>query len=195
MGFFKRKKGKAKDDGSQISSTRDSVAANLSKSYSSVSNREYNDSTPPTPVREATLESVPLLVQDLEDATKTSSENAARSLRLLFALSEHSSSTANRIQMVRMHDAKLVPVLLDFLKKSERGSSDQYLVLLVLNNVSIPTENKRVSMQFSSVLSAMRTRRLANLYLNSLSHWSVMGPKISVNCSVRIHLAILWQSF
>lgn len=37
-----------------------------------------------------------------------------------------------------------MPVLLGFLRRCERGSSEQYLALLVLNNISIPTDNKRL---------------------------------------------------
>lgn len=37
-----------------------------------------------------------------------------------------------------------MPVLLEFLQRCERSSSEQYLALLVLNNVSIPAENKRI---------------------------------------------------
>ena len=51
----------------------------------------------------------------------------------------------NRVDMVKCADGGLVPALLDFLGRCKRGSSEQYLALLVLNNVSIPGENKRVS--------------------------------------------------
>lgn len=60
-------------------------------------------------------------------------------------MSEHNpSQEQNRIQMVREADGKLVPVLLSFLQRCERSSSEQYLTLLVLNNISIPCENKRL---------------------------------------------------
>ena len=64
---------------------------------------------------------------------------------MLFALSENASDSTNRIEMVTSADGELVPVLLDFLERCEQGSSEQYLTLLVLNNISIPSENKRVS--------------------------------------------------
>lgn len=92
-----------------------------------------------------TLAMVPKLVHDLATAKETSGEKPAKALRMLFALSEHSSDGENRIQMVRVDGAKIVPVLLDFLHRCARGSSEQYLALLVINNVSIPSENKRVS--------------------------------------------------
>ena len=47
--------------------------------------------------------------------------------------------------MTRGPNGRLVPVLLDFLRRCERSSPEQYLALLVLNNISIPSENKRVS--------------------------------------------------
>lgn len=57
---------------------------------------------------------------------------------MLFSLSEHQE---NRPDMVSA--SGLVPELLSFLERCERGSSEQYLALLVLNNISIPRENKR----------------------------------------------------
>ncbi len=45
--------------------------------------------------------------------------------------------------MVRESNSKLIPVLIQFLQKCQPSSSEQYLALLVLNNVSIPEENKR----------------------------------------------------
>ncbi len=46
--------------------------------------------------------------------------------------------------MVREADGQLIPVLLQFLLRCEPSSSEQYLVLLILNNISIPKENKRL---------------------------------------------------
>ena len=40
--------------------------------------------------------------------------------------------------------SSLIPALLSFLKRCPRDSSEQYLTLLVLNNLSIPTQNKRL---------------------------------------------------
>jgi len=87
-----------------------------------------------------------------------SADVPSRALRALFALSEHASRTRERIAMVRYggggkarrddddYDAgvaPLIPTLLSFLRRCRRDSSEQYLALLVLNNVSIPPENKR----------------------------------------------------
>ena len=110
---------------------------------------------------------IPGLVRDLETAATASGDVPARALRTLFSLSEHgggnngggggsttnggsggktpSESESNRTAMVRQGGGRLVPVLLSFLRRCERGSSEQYLALLVLNNISIPSDNKRVS--------------------------------------------------
>ena len=82
-----------------------------------------------------------------EDPNHTSNdvnnEEAAAALRALFTLSENSSQKSNRTALV--HDYhELIPVLLNYLSRSARNSSEQYLALLVLNNVSIPAENKRM---------------------------------------------------
>ncbi len=46
--------------------------------------------------------------------------------------------------MIREANGRLVPTLLQFLQQCDANSSEQYLALLVLNNVSIPSENKRI---------------------------------------------------
>ena len=86
-----------------------------------------------------------------------SSELPSRALRSLFTLSEHASSQKERIAMVRDPNSTsggrngdgespgpLVPALLSFLQRCAKDSSEQYLTMLVLNNVSIPLENKRL---------------------------------------------------
>mmetsp|Transcript_2329 Transcript_2329/g.5088 ORF Transcript_2329/g.5088 Transcript_2329/m.5088 type:complete len:1009 (-) Transcript_2329:214-3240(-) len=97
-----------------------------------------------------------------------SADLPSRALRCLFSLSEHSSHKQQRIEMVRgaytsvladideeeekkegsddnnESSPSLVPALLSFLKRCPRDSSEQYLTLLVLNNLSIPTQNKRL---------------------------------------------------
>ena len=46
----------------------------------------------------------------------------------------------------------LIPVLLSFLQRCPQNSSEQYLTLLVLNNLSIPMPNKRViALQYDGV--------------------------------------------
>jgi hypothetical protein len=95
-------------------------------------------------IKEPTLEMVPQFIEDLLCAEETSSHEPASALRSLFALSEH-GHTENRSEMVHSSaNTKLVPTLLSFLQRCERGSSEKYLTLLVLNNISIPSENKRV---------------------------------------------------
>eukprot|EP00571_Detonula_confervacea_P000523 CAMPEP_0172316808 /NCGR_PEP_ID=MMETSP1058-20130122/29570_1 /TAXON_ID=83371 /ORGANISM="Detonula confervacea, Strain CCMP 353" /LENGTH=366 /DNA_ID=CAMNT_0013031217 /DNA_START=75 /DNA_END=1172 /DNA_ORIENTATION=- len=80
----------------------------------------------------------------------------SRALRRLLCLSEHSSLTQQRIDMVRYvsapddneenknNNTTLIPVLLAFLQRCPSNSSIQHLTLLVLNNLSIPTDNKRL---------------------------------------------------
>jgi hypothetical protein len=95
-------------------------------------------------IKEPTLEMVPQFIEDLQCAEETSSHEPASALRSLFALSEH-GHTENRSEMVHSsRNVNLVPTLLSFLQRCERGSSEKYLTLLVLNNISIPSENKRV---------------------------------------------------
>lgn len=88
---------------------------------------------------------------------KPTADLPSRALRFLFSLSEHSSHKHHRINMVR-HAASasdidddnkknttlLIPALLAFLRRCPRNSSVQHLALLILNNLSIPTENKRL---------------------------------------------------
>jgi hypothetical protein len=95
--------------------------------------------------REASMEDLPSLIDDLATCDSTFSERPARALRMLFSLSEHNSlHEINRIRMVREAHGQLVPVLLHFLSRCRPTSSEQVLALLVLNNVSIPSENKRL---------------------------------------------------
>lgn len=46
--------------------------------------------------------------------------------------------------MVQVENGQLVPTLFNFLRRCSPGSSEQYLALLVLNNISIPADNKRL---------------------------------------------------
>lgn len=160
MGLFGRKKDRAKATQSNGSNggTGTLVAKESAPQQTSLNQTKK---TPPAQVasqkqkatsgkttansKEPTLAMVTELIQDLATAEQTSGDRPASALRSLFALSEHSSDGQNRVQMVRIDGAKLVPVLLAFLQRCARGSSEQYLALLVLNNVSIPSENKRVS--------------------------------------------------
>ncbi|KAL3782778.1 hypothetical protein HJC23_003099 [Cyclotella cryptica] len=83
-----------------------------------------------------------------ESSPDPSSEAPSRALRSLFSLSEHASSHQDRVKMVQWqppsdNSMPLINALLDFLNRCERDTSEQYLAMLVLNNVSIPHENKR----------------------------------------------------
>ena len=117
------------------------------------------DDTATDYTREASMEDLPSLIDDLATCESTFIEKPARALRMLFSLSEHNSlHEINRIRMVRESQGQLVPVLLQFLSRCRPTSSEQVLALLVLNNVSIPSENKRlVAIQYKGgkVLSRM----------------------------------------
>lgn len=101
--------------------------------------RSSKQEAAPEKAPEADMDMLPRLVKDLATADETCGDKPARALRMLFSLSEHKD---NRTDMVS--GSHLVPELLSFLKRCERGSSEQYLALLVLNNISIARENKRV---------------------------------------------------
>jgi hypothetical protein len=84
------------------------------------------------------------LILDLNTAVDTAHKRSVRALRKLFVLSEHGVSN-NRIEMVHAENEALIPALLHFFGRCDQNSVEQYLVLLILNNLSIPSENKRVS--------------------------------------------------
>jgi len=133
------------DIASAISSDRLSCTASaeekedneqMSKSMSTESKTKVmNGQTEPT------LNMLPDLISNLGTSDGASGEEASRSLRFLFALSEH--STGNKEFMVESFNGTLVPTLLKFLSTCDRNSSEHYLALLILNNVSIPEKNKR----------------------------------------------------
>merc|ERR1719162_2140987 len=86
---------------------------------------------------------IPRLIEDIANCEETNSSTSTRALKMLFSLSEDTTSeNQNRSLMPRQGDSQLVPELLRFLCRCERGSSEEYLALLVLNNISIPRENK-----------------------------------------------------
>lgn len=101
---------------------------------------------------DASMNQVPNLILDLESAVQTSSSRTKRSLKMLFSLSEQ-VETNNRIEMVKIEGGRLAHALLSFLSKCPPKSSEQYLALLVLNNISIPAENKFVSRIFLDLVS------------------------------------------
>ena len=92
-----------------------------------------------------TLDDLPTLIQSIQTCEQTYDIQPAKALRSLFTLSEDEQfHEINRIRMIRESDGQLLPTLFQFLQRCEPSSSEQYLVLLVLNNVSIPNENKRL---------------------------------------------------
>ena len=91
------------------------------------------------------LDHLPDLILDLKTAVDTAHERSVGALRQLFALSEFDPNI--RVEMVHAEDGALVPALLYFLDRCARKSPEQFLSLLVLNNISIPMENKRVCIQ------------------------------------------------
>jgi hypothetical protein len=171
MGFFRRKKNN-KQKGVVSTTTTTTTTTTANNNHNNKSSLQEMDTVPEqTPIRKPvsstscppkrsvlpqqpkslppqeeppTMEMLPDLIRVLQISKETSSDTPARALRLLFALSEH-GHTENRTEMVRVHGGRLVPSLLGFLERCQRSSSEQYLTLLVLNNISIPTENKRVS--------------------------------------------------
>jgi hypothetical protein len=97
---------------------------------------------------EASMDHLPDLVLELETAVETSSSRTIRSLKMLFSLSEDFKSR-NRFEMAQWDEGGLIPALLNFLKRCAPKSREQYLTLLVLNNMSIPAENKSVRLILS----------------------------------------------
>jgi len=107
------------------------------------SNDSSNNNMEQYPQEEYTFES---LIEDIATCQQTHTEKPARALKTLFTLSDDNpSNEENRIGMVREVSGKLVPTLLTFLTRiQDELSSEKYLTLLVLNNISIPAENKRI---------------------------------------------------
>jgi hypothetical protein len=153
MGIFAKKKKKTDQVSTETTTSQPQLVVNASSSSSSDKNNVNSKDTKQEkkvklqisiPDDEPTMEHLPDLILDLETAVETSADRPARALRMLFALSEH-GHTDNRTEMVTAENGRLVSALLTFLTRCDRKSSEQYLTLLVLNNISIPSENKRVS--------------------------------------------------
>jgi hypothetical protein len=149
MGFFGRRKKKTTSVTQKAKANNGPPLVVMNASSSSITKNNSNSdrkiiTRQNTLPEEASMIHVPDLILDLETAVETSSDRPARALRMLFALSEH-GHTENRTEMVTCENGRLVPALLNFLNRCARSSSEQYLTLLVLNNISIPSENKRVS--------------------------------------------------
>ena len=139
MGLFGRKKSNSKlldgEDGAPSSNGKRSNSKRRSKKKSGKGSHDVSPS----------MESVPDYIDRLANVTAedTGGEVAASALRALFSLSEHANNQGNREKLVHAAEGQVVPTLLDFLHKSAPNSSEQYLALLVLNNVSIPADNKK----------------------------------------------------
>ena len=66
-----------------------------------------------------------------------------------------------RIEMTRAENGRLVPVLLSFLKRCMVHSKEHTLTMLLLGNISIPQENKKVSV--CSCVSLLRQNMFSTL--------------------------------
>jgi hypothetical protein len=174
MGLFGRKKMKTAESSASaqgkpttsveaqiVKSSSPSSLKNLTKVIRKQKSLTQQNSLPDEP----SMQHLPDLILDLETAVETSNDRPASALRKLFALSEH-GHTDDRTDMVRVEGGRLVPALLSFLNRCNRGSSEQYLTLLVLNNISIPSENKRVSglAQLVLVFDLLVNNALTGLY-------------------------------
>lgn len=73
-----------------------------------------------------------------------SSEKLSRILRKMYSLTESEDSRDLRVDMVSTQNSVVATTLLNFLFRSERGSTERSLALLVLNNLCIPEVNKRI---------------------------------------------------
>jgi hypothetical protein len=135
--------------------------ASLSSIMASFSSHSTNGKLKPE--INVTFEHIPDLILDLESAVETSVRRPLRALRMLYALSVKSVDNCddgefvcNRVKMVHCFNQNnqsipsevqrpLVPALLGFLKRCKVNSTEHKLTLLVLNSLSVPIENKRVS--------------------------------------------------
>jgi hypothetical protein len=122
--------------------TTNAAATSTSKKKTAKTTAAAPQKVLPKVTSDPTLENIPQLLADIK-STDDSGDKPARALRMLFSLSEHADNS-NRTHMVTVA-TQLVPILLEYLQQCARGSSEQYLALLVLNNISIPSPNKRVS--------------------------------------------------
>ena len=108
---------------------------------------------------EVTLDHLSDLILDLETAVIVGAKRPLRALKMLLTLSalapikqdvivhktkKPKSSQQTRIEMVRSENRRLVPALLNFLKRCTVPSKEHSLTLLILGNLSIPQQSKRV---------------------------------------------------
>lgn len=183
MGLFRFKRKKKKKGSQQQWSSPlvdNYVSSDSLNSYQAQADGNETTRTDPTPpqqpetihpvynTNECSMEQIPTLLHELAATVHTASDEAARVLRQLFALSEHCTAggTLEETRQEMVADGTLVPALLLFLQRCRdelklpsaavppqaRNSSSSavlqqpqlYLALLVLNNISIPAANKRL---------------------------------------------------
>lgn len=117
---------------------------NIDRNASSIE-KDNNDDDDQSSIVPTSIDQLPHLITTLKTCRHTYSKESAQALQTLFAISEHTTlHEINCIRMIREADSQLVPTLLDFLHRCEPSSSEQYMALLVLNNVSVPKENKKL---------------------------------------------------
>jgi hypothetical protein len=103
----------------------------------------------------AVFNGLPVLIRDLRRVKNTSGDKANRILKKLVWLSGDSYN--NRTEIIRLSDyGTLLPTLLDFLARCDKGAKEKSLALLVVNNLCKPVPNKRVvSAQSVKILCQM----------------------------------------
>lgn len=142
---------------------------------------------------DVTIQHLSALIADLEYCLDSKRTKTPKSLKLLFTLSERVESN-NRVMMVQGAQERLIPVLLRFLNFCPPKSSEQYLALLILNNISIPAENKRVSCLslFYGCNHIFQMSKPLFVSINHVrqSHWIVVLYKFYLDSCARIHRAI-----
>eukprot|EP00526_Cylindrotheca_closterium_P004682 CAMPEP_0113628566 /NCGR_PEP_ID=MMETSP0017_2-20120614/14803_1 /TAXON_ID=2856 /ORGANISM="Cylindrotheca closterium" /LENGTH=787 /DNA_ID=CAMNT_0000538879 /DNA_START=103 /DNA_END=2462 /DNA_ORIENTATION=- /assembly_acc=CAM_ASM_000147 len=158
MGFFgklRRKVKKRKEQKHDKKIPLDGInkdSDSLTKASSSMSSRTYNGNDMKKKKMkklgsfrssDVTMDQLPDIVKDLEAGTDEIRAKTPKALKMLFALSEQPESH-NRIEMARYDNGRIVTALLNILcSSSPQKSNEKYMALLVLNNISIPAENKQ----------------------------------------------------
>eukprot|EP00548_Thalassiothrix_antarctica_P001734 CAMPEP_0194138912 /NCGR_PEP_ID=MMETSP0152-20130528/8650_1 /TAXON_ID=1049557 /ORGANISM="Thalassiothrix antarctica, Strain L6-D1" /LENGTH=651 /DNA_ID=CAMNT_0038836565 /DNA_START=68 /DNA_END=2023 /DNA_ORIENTATION=+ len=152
MVFFKRKKKKeSKREKKNVIKDLNRDVSNAKTEQSSADEEDQHDEPVTTKTE---LSDVPRILNEISKGPKA----APRALRQLFEISDLKPNQVSlRVEMVA-ENKRLIPILLEFLQNCEFGSSEQYLTLLVLNNLSIPKSNKRlIAIEYggASILSNM----------------------------------------
>ncbi len=98
----------------------------------------------------------------------------------------------------------LVPTLLHFIKRCKRNSNEQYLALLVLNNISIPLENKRVCdiqlfLHIGCLTNCFACPHCSSFmttlgfFVERSLRWNTVEPSCWQSSCGRVRLVIFWQ--